>query len=566
MFALNMKLLNLLVKARQRIIFLQNSIEKVKSENRDLRAELQQLRDENNRLKGEQAKPDIKPNKKKETVPESNAESIANSPKSHYSSESQRPKESHSGSRKKSKRDQIKIDREVVLEVDSNILPQDAQFKGYQEVIIQDIKIQTDNIRFKKAKYYSPSTGKTYLAELPAGYQGQFGPSIRAFSIILYFMCNMTEPKILELFSNIGCDLSAGQLSNFLIKDQDDFHAEKEKIYEAGLGSTPWAHIDDTATRVNGVNQHAQIICNPFYTIYFTTEKKDRLSIIDTLLHNRERFFRINQDAIDYLEKVGLAKSKVAQVRLLPHDKEFNEREFISLLEQSIPDLGPRQQKQILEAAYLAYYHAQSEWPVVNLLICDDAPQFKQITDELALCWIHDARHYNKLNPYVAYHRQLLDEFMGRYWQFYRDLNDYRQSPDEARAEDLASQFVKLFSTVTGYDELDERISKTLAKKDELLMVLTHPEILLHNNPAELAARQRVRKRVISVGPRSDDGRQAWDTFMSLVGTTKKLGISFFEYIHDRIKGDGQIPPLIEIIQKLAQESDLGDSFDSSSA
>ncbi len=155
---------------------------------------------------------------------------------------------------------------------------------------------------------------------------------------------------------------------------------------------------------------------------------------------------------------------------------------------------------------------------------------------------------------------------MQRYWQFYRDLNDYRQSPNAERAESLAEQFIELFSTKTGYDELDQRISKTLAKKDELLMVLTHPEILLHNNPAELAARQRVRKRVISVGPRSDDRTEAWDTFMSLVGTTKKLGISFFDYINDRIKGEGQIPPLIEIIQQLAQENDLGASFDNSSA
>ncbi len=200
---------------------------------------------------------------------------------------------------------------------------------------------------------------------------------------------------------------------------------------------------------------------------------------------------------------------------------------------------------------------------MVNLLICDDAPQFKLITDELALCWIHDARHYNKLNPFVSYHRQLLDEFMARYWQFYRELNSYRESPSETEAERLRAKFIKLFSTKTGYDELDDRISKTLAKKDELLMVLTHPQILLHNNPAELAARQRVRKRVISVGPRSDDGIRAWDTFMSLVGTTKKLGISFFDYINDRIKGEGQIPPLIEMIEQLAQESDLSASFDS---
>jgi len=140
---------------------------------------------------------------------------------------------------------------------------------------------------------------------------------------------------------------------------------------------------------------------------------------------------------------------------------------------------------------------------------------------------------------------------MKRYWQFYQDLNEYRQSADEIKAKSLTSKFIELFSTMTGYDELDDRISKTLAKKEQLLRVLTHPEILLHNNPAELAARQRVRKRVISVGPRSDDGIQAWDTFMSLVGTTKKLGISFFDYINDRIKGEGQIPPLIEILISL---------------
>ena len=150
---------------------------------------------------------------------------------------------------------------------------------------------------------------------------------------------------------------------------------------------------------------------------------------------------------------------------------------------------------------------------------------------------------------------------MDSYWQFYRELDQYRQAPDEQQAEKLRAKFVELFSQKTGYDKLDDRISKTLAKKDELLAVLIHPEIELHNNPAELGARRRVRKRVISVGTRSDDGTQAWDTFMSLVDTTRKLGISFFHYIHDRIKGQGQIPPLAEIIQQLAEEGDLGASW-----
>jgi len=54
---------------------------------------------------------------------------------------------------------------------------------------------------------------------------------------------------------------------------------------------------------------------------------------------------------------------------------------------------------------------------------------------------------------------------------------------------------------------LDKRIAKTQAKKDALLLILKHPELPLYNNPAELAARFQVRKRDISFGPRTEDGR-----------------------------------------------------------
>jgi hypothetical protein len=35
--------------------------------------------------------------------------------------------------------------------------------------------------------------------------------------------------------------------------------------------SSPWQHIDQTSTRVDGQNQHCNIVCNPLYTIYSTT-------------------------------------------------------------------------------------------------------------------------------------------------------------------------------------------------------------------------------------------------------------------------------------------------------
>jgi hypothetical protein len=74
-----------------------------------------------------------------------------------------------------------------VVEVDPATLPADAEFKGYEAVVVQDILLKTDNVCFHKQKYYAPSTGLTYLAQLPSGYAGQFGPGVKALTLALYF-------------------------------------------------------------------------------------------------------------------------------------------------------------------------------------------------------------------------------------------------------------------------------------------------------------------------------------------------------------------------------------------
>lgn len=258
-------------QARRAIIKLLNLVEELASENR-------KLRDENNWLKGEQGQPKIKPNKKPKA-----------SGTADHSSERERrkPKERQ----KRSKVDRIRIDRKEKLRVDPEELPPDAEFKEYEAVVVQDIGIRTDNVRFLKEKFYSASEKKTYLAELPPGYEGEFGPGVRAMTIVLYHAVNTSESKIVEFFEHVGVYISDGQVSNLLIKGQDKFHAEKEAVYEAGLRSSPWQHIDDTGTHVNGVNEYCHIVCNPLYTAYLTTEKKDRLTVLDVLTLFRPRTY-----------------------------------------------------------------------------------------------------------------------------------------------------------------------------------------------------------------------------------------------------------------------------------
>ncbi len=532
--------------ARQLIMRLLNLIEQLSADLRDAGAENQRLRDENNRLKGEQGKPKIKGNTPKP-------------PASDHSSEKERHKSQRHA--KRSKKATIRIDREEVVTVDPATLPADAEYKGVEDVVVQDILLCTDNVCFHKQKYYAVSTGQTYTAELPRGYDGQFGPGIKTLIVTLYFGMQASEPKILDFFENVGVQISEGELSNLLIKDQEGFHAEKDAVYEAGLRSSPWQQTDDTLTRVDGQNQHCHVVCNSAYTAYATRPNKDRLTVLDVLRNGRKRVFRLNEETLGYLENISLSKAVRQTLQAWHSQEELDELTFLGWLDTELPDLGKQPRKAIVDAAAVAAYHLEAGFPVVQALLCDDAPQFNWLARAMMLCWVHEGRPYKKLTPVIPLHRQQLDEFLKRFWDYYDQLLTYRQDPTPPERRRLETEFDTLFTTQTGYDDLDKRIAKTRAKKASLLLVLQHPELPLHNNAAELAVRQRVRKRDVSFGPRTQDGVRAWDTFMTLAATAKKLGISFYAYIHDRISGENQIPPMASLVEQRAKELNLGWSW-----
>ena len=533
---INPQTINDLEGARQAIGHLLNLVEEMKAENQKLRIEIQDLRDEISRLKGEQGKPNVKANRKGKQAD--------------HSSEKERRKPKKR--RKRHKKLAIKVDREEIVTLDKAALPADAEFKGYDEVVVQDLKIATHNIRFRKEKYYSASQRKTYLARLPAGYKGQFGPTVRALVLAYYYAAGMSEPKIVEILGQMGTDISKGKVSDLLTQKNADWDAnlEADEVFQAGLASTSWQHIDDTSTRVNGVNQHCHILCNPLYSWYATRPGKDRLTVIAVLQNSPELVYLFNEQTNDWLEQFAVPQWAQTLLQQWPQGERLTQAELDALIERDLAArLNDQQLKRVCEAAALTAYHSQTDVPVVSILVSDDAPQFRDITTEHALCWVHDGRHYKKLTPFFACHRQLLEQFLKQYWKYYHRLQRYRSDPSPAQAEQLQQKFDTLFSTRTGYAELDKRIAKTFAKRKQLLTALRHAEVPLHNNPAELTVRQRVRKRDVSFGPRTDEGRQAWDTFMTLAETAKKLDVSFYAYVFDRVAQNNQLPKLADLIR-----------------
>ena len=261
-----------------------NIIEIIFQNKEELKKEIQKLKDEINHLKGEQGKPDIKGKNR-------------SGGNSNHSSEDERkanPKENAKKKRDRNSRNvNVKIDREEICRVDRSILPPDAEPKGYTDYIVQDIIIKTDNVRYKRERFYSPSTGKTYTGKLPDGVEGEgeFGVGIRSLIPLLKSECNMSEKGILDFFQNFDIQISSAYISNQWTKGYDIFHDEKKEICKIGLSLTTFQQIDDTGARVKGENHYTQILCNPFYTAYFTTPKKNRLTVLDVFRNFAPRKF-----------------------------------------------------------------------------------------------------------------------------------------------------------------------------------------------------------------------------------------------------------------------------------
>src|SRR4051812_4398003 len=129
-------------------------------------------------------------------------------------------------------------------------------------------------------------------------------------------------------------------------------------------------------------------------------------------------------------------------------------------------------------------------------------------------------------------------------------IRPHKDDPTAVRRTALRARFDRIFSRITGFTELDAAVARLHANKDELLLVLDRPDIPLHTNGSENAVRSFVTKRRISGD--SAAGKQARDTFLSLLKTCSKLAISFWDYLGARLKipDADRVPWLPDLIRQ----------------
>ncbi len=508
---------------------------------------IQQLIDENARLKGEKGKPKIKPSR---LEPDSKGQPEEENC-SDKDSESNKPKKKRPGSEKRPKTASLTIHDTKIVQPTQPI-PPDSEFKGYQDYTVQGLIIKAHNTRYRLAIWKTP-TGEYLKGKLPESVRrlGHFDATLRSYLLYQYHHCHVTQPLLKEQLWEWDIDISAGQLNRLLVEDKDSYHAEKQDILRVGLKVSSYINTDDTSARHQGVNSYCTQIGNEWFTWFETTSRKNRINFLE-LLRGKRTDYVLSSEALTYMRE-----HKLAQVFWLPLSLSINrvfpdQQQWLSYL-QGLGITKEAHVKTATEGALLGAVLASGVSSELGI-ISDGAGQFRLL--EHGLCWVHAERLINKLIPLTEAQRLAVETVQDQIWQLYQDLKAYKNLTAEQQQQTkaaLEARFDQIFQRVTGFELLNQVLSRLLRRKRELLKVLERPDLPLHNNASEQDIREFVTKRKISGSTRSNQGRRCRDTFASLKKTCYKLGVSFWEYLTDRVCDNKVIPPLGELIAQKAR-------------
>jgi hypothetical protein len=496
-------------------------IQRLERENRELRDEIQ-------RLKGTTQRPKINPSRLLKPLAPPN------------------PPGKRPGSEKRSKTRELKIDETILLVPDD--LPPDARLEGYRDFVVQDLVVKTHTIRYRRA-VYRLADGSLRVASRPAGVDSHFGLDLKRYVLLQVHQNHVTQGRLWEELREWGVDISEGQISAILLEGHDAFHAEKDELLPVARQISDHLHCDDTSARHQGKPAVCTHIGNELFASFTTTDSKSRLNFLRLLCQPLEQY-RWCEEAQQSLEWLGAGKKLLARMAGQGDACWIGREAWDKQLERwQLPNAEHR--ALVSEAALCGTLLTES-WYAELGLVSDDAPQFKVFGFIHGLCWVHGERKIDRLIPLTAAQRRAKEKAQGTFWEIYESLKQYRLTPTPDLRQTIETQFDRLCQRKTGYGDLNAALRLLHAKRDEFLAVLEYPHLPLHNNLAENDIREYARLRKISAGTRSDLGRRCRDTFLSLKKTCRKLGVSFCEYLRDRLAGTGAIPRLSELMRKAA--------------
>jgi hypothetical protein len=486
-----------------------------------LRAENQALRDEVARLKGLPPRPPSRPSGMEQATQPGVADTGATRPKLPRGV----------------KRDAQAITAERVLKV---AVPAGSRFKGYEDILVRDLRLSAEVIRYRRQRWVVPS-GETVLAALPAGIVGGFGPELRRFVLALHAQGQVTTERLVALLNGIGVEISKRQVVRLLTEPLDGFVAEDQEVLRAGLATARWITVDDTAARHARKDGFTTQIGDNRFTVFRTGPSKSREAFLSVLRAGHTDYV-VNAAALDYMRGHSLSGQVIAQLHAHPAKRFADTSAWSAHLARLGIDQLAVTPDPVQVASEGALWGAVCHHGLLTeaVIVSDGAGQFR--VGLHALCWVHAERLVHKLVPATPDQRRAVEVIRALIWWLYADLKAWARDPCPRRAAALRARFDRIFRRQTDYITLDRLLARLHRRKSELLRVLQRPEIPLHTNGSENDIRACVTKRKISGGTMSTAGRMARDVMLGLMKTCNKLKVSFFRYLGDRLQIPGAIP------------------------
>lgn len=494
---------------------------------------IEKLKEEIAHLKNHKSRPKISPSKMEEET------------ENRDSDEERSSKDSSEKKKSGSKKKRLTIHKEETIKADG--VPEGSIFKGYQEYLVQDLKIEPFNTLYRLEQWQRPD-GTYVIAKVPESQRGShYGPTLRGYILHQYHHQHVTQPLVLEQLWEWDIEISSGQLNRILTEDKEAFHKEKDEILSVGKEVSGHLQTDDTGARHKGKNGYCTYIGNDLFAWFKSTESKSRINFLELLGTDHEGYI-VNAGGLEYMERHKLPQGKIALLE--SHGGSFETKEQWECHLKGLGITGERHKAIATEGALIGSLLAHG-FPKDMAILSDDAGQFNVFHH--ALCWIHGERGVTRLIPMTESQRKGIAWAREQIWDLYADLKAYKAEPTEELKLEISERFDEVCSTKTDFESLNEVLKRLHRNKDELLLVLEKPWVPLHNNVGEQDLRDYVEKRKISGSTRSDPGRQCRDTFASLKKTCRKHGIRFWDYLMDRLRGKNAILPLADYIRRAAE-------------
>ncbi len=256
-----------------------------------LRAENQALRDELARLKGLLPRPPSRPSGMEQATQPGAADAGETRPKPPRGI----------------KRAAQAITAERVLKAS---VPAGSRFKGYEDILVRDLRLSAEVIRYRRERWLLPS-GETVLAALPAGIVGGFGPELRRFVLALHAQGQVTTERLTALLNGIGVEISKRQVVRLLAEPLDGFVAEDQEVLRAGLATARWVTVDDTAARHARKDGFTTQVGDDRFTVFRTGTSKSRETFL-SLLRAGYTDYVVNAAALEYMRGHSLPGQVIA--------------------------------------------------------------------------------------------------------------------------------------------------------------------------------------------------------------------------------------------------------------